>query len=340
MEPSKRDLAIDILKGIGMLTVVANHSNFGHMFSIFVSSFHMQLFFFISGLLFVSGKYSFKDFARKRIRGLLIPYVFFALLTIVFVVSINLFSKAEVFEYKSIFLGIIWSNQGIFPITGALWFLQALFIVECLYFVLDKINIKYFHLITSLLFALFALILAKFELKLPFSMDSAFGAFAFYGFGHYLSKKRAVFNRVTSFFFKNFFSIIPFAFLMLVNCCFILLNGEVNPRIAEYSNFVLYYFNAGLAILILYSISIKLSQVSKGFVTKYLSFVGVNSIVFLGMNQILIFSLYNLSVIVFDFSSSIFKGTRNILIFVVSMALMTLIAKLFSFKPLKKCIGK
>lgn len=49
---SGRNPVIDILKGIGIVSMVMGHSNFGSLFEIYIAGFHMQLFFIISGYLF------------------------------------------------------------------------------------------------------------------------------------------------------------------------------------------------------------------------------------------------------------------------------------------------
>ena len=82
---NKRFEWIDILKGIGIILVVVGHSNFSFakattaMFiQKYIYSFHMPLFFFVSGYLFVKDKYSnFKRFLRVKTKTLMIPYFFF-----------------------------------------------------------------------------------------------------------------------------------------------------------------------------------------------------------------------------------------------------------------------
>lgn len=44
-----------------------------------IYSFHMPLFFLLSGMFFVSGKYSFADFLRRRFWQLLVPLAIFTI---------------------------------------------------------------------------------------------------------------------------------------------------------------------------------------------------------------------------------------------------------------------
>lgn len=87
MENKKERLTyLDVAKGIGILLVVIGHvyafnrQIVDRFFVIWLYSFHMPLFFIISGMLI-----AYKDekdiwkFVKKRIKGILIPYVFFSI---------------------------------------------------------------------------------------------------------------------------------------------------------------------------------------------------------------------------------------------------------------------
>ena len=71
---------IDLSKGIGMMLVVIGHTGIYHSFPFFynwIYSFHMPLFYFISGFLYNSNKYSnnVKRFLQHRWKSLGIPYI-------------------------------------------------------------------------------------------------------------------------------------------------------------------------------------------------------------------------------------------------------------------------
>ena len=71
---------IDIAKGLGMLFVIWGHIKHGGLTPAFIYSFHMPLFFFISGMLFNPLKYDkFLPFVKSRVKRLLVPYVIFLL---------------------------------------------------------------------------------------------------------------------------------------------------------------------------------------------------------------------------------------------------------------------
>ena len=98
---ASRYVFVDILKGIAILLIVYGHIIPGTIpfLTEYVSTFHIPLFFFVSGLLYDESKYkeSFKRFVTKRVKGLLLPFVIFgAIVTIGYVfvaVDYNSFLK-------------------------------------------------------------------------------------------------------------------------------------------------------------------------------------------------------------------------------------------------------
>mgnify|MGYP001099548321 FL=1 len=139
MENKKERLTyLDVAKGIGILLVVIGHvyafnrQIVDRFFVIWLYSFHMPLFFIISGMLI-----AYKDekdiwkFVKKRIKGILIPYVFFSIFSIIVFAIVNDFNR-EVFvqNVKATICGV-----GI----DTLWFLPALFFGEVIFFVLRNL---------------------------------------------------------------------------------------------------------------------------------------------------------------------------------------------------------
>ena len=52
MEETKRIDEVDILKGIGIILMITGHIEFGSVYDKWIHSFHMPMFFIISGFLF------------------------------------------------------------------------------------------------------------------------------------------------------------------------------------------------------------------------------------------------------------------------------------------------
>ena len=146
----KREKHLDIAKGLGIFLVVMGHSipdastsagisnpYFVILFGL-IYSFHMPLFFFISGLLTRSiaistDKGSFKlEVLRKLFNRLLVPYFFVGLCYLPFKLLLSSFANTsyDLENLWKIFLGL---NP-----DGELWFLYALFIVKCIALMFDN----------------------------------------------------------------------------------------------------------------------------------------------------------------------------------------------------------
>jgi polysaccharide biosynthesis protein PslL len=125
---SKRIEYLDIAKGIGILLVVLGHNDF-EVISLFVQrtiySFHMPLFFFLSGY-FLNTAVPFFDFVKKRFNTLLKPFLFTIFLIYFTSVSFEKmgFNTAITRTVKSLY------GSGHYLDWVQLWFLPHLFAVS------------------------------------------------------------------------------------------------------------------------------------------------------------------------------------------------------------------
>ena len=125
---SKRIEYLDIAKGIGILLVVLGHNDF-EVISLFaqrlIYSFHMPLFFFLSGY-FINTAVPFFDFFKKRFNALMKPYFFTIFLIYFTSVSFEKmgFNMAITRTVKSLY------GSGHYLDWVQLWFLPHLFVVS------------------------------------------------------------------------------------------------------------------------------------------------------------------------------------------------------------------
>lgn len=132
----------------------------------------VPLFFLISGFLFFYlsefNIITYKNKLKRRIRSLLIPYLFFNILYMLYVLMTQLFlpnitspDRKLIIDYNIIdYIDSFWSFDGIdhyAPIYGPLWFIRDLIVINILspviYFLIKKTD--FFYLVTlSLLFIL------------------------------------------------------------------------------------------------------------------------------------------------------------------------------------------
>lgn len=77
----KRNRYIDTVKAVGIFLVILGHHQ--TIFTQYIYSFHMPLFFFLSGI-FHKNYNSYRNFFEKKIKLLIIPYFFFAITLFLF----------------------------------------------------------------------------------------------------------------------------------------------------------------------------------------------------------------------------------------------------------------
>lgn len=331
----KRDNALDILKGIGIITMIMGHSNMGENFILYVAGFHMQLFFIVSGYLFNQFKYSFKEFTKRKIKTLIIPYLTFAITTLVYCVIISLVNKSNIYDFPNCLIGIAFSNRSIFPITGALWFLQCLFCVNILFFLSGKFGEIIRAIIISIFF-LGAWCQSRYDVWLPFALDSALSAIVLFYIGYLL--KNVTFKPT------NTKTILFIAIITLSITYFtIKFNGDVNPRTCSYGlYYLLYYINSLLATLGWYFLIIYIGMYKSMYkkIGCYISKIGKDSIVFVGLNQLIIVTLYQICRYFYSFPNSSERAIRNILICGLTLFILKFLSDWIGKSRYKILIGK
>lgn len=131
---------LDYAKGIGILFVVYGHIEYvTEGVRGFISSFHMPLFFIISGMLIAlknEDTKNLKDSISKKARGILIPYISFSIIYF-FIDIMNLYlHKIDI----NTFIENAISSVTFYGVS-VLWFLPALFIGESVaLFIMVKIH--------------------------------------------------------------------------------------------------------------------------------------------------------------------------------------------------------
>lgn len=132
---SKRDQTVDLLKGLGILTVIAGHCDFPIFFWANPYSFHMPLFFFISGF-FINFKRTTVSFISDKFIKLIIPYYKYWFAFSIITLALQ-YTKApmfgtggidSIFNFKNFILAPLMNGHQ-FGLICPLWFVVSLFLV-------------------------------------------------------------------------------------------------------------------------------------------------------------------------------------------------------------------
>ncbi|MBE5851236.1 MAG: hypothetical protein E7298_14065 [Lachnospiraceae bacterium] len=144
-DTKKRLDYLDMTKGLGMILVLIGHLQGDSIFTfspyiqplcVFIFSFHMPMFFIVSGILLAIKNDEvkpLKEVAKSRFRGIMIPYLWFSLFYLIVVVAALI--KGEI-AVQTLYLNIwyIISGYGM----NVLWFLPALYLGELLFIFLRR----------------------------------------------------------------------------------------------------------------------------------------------------------------------------------------------------------
>lgn len=125
---------VDLVRGFGIVFMIMGHIGFGELYARYCNSFHMPLFFFVSG-------YFYKDedivrFLKKKVGGLVIPYAAWCILG-----NAGAIFVPENYGMPHLMFSLVFPQKGI-PFVGAIWFLISLFWGEFFYWVVQKIFSK------------------------------------------------------------------------------------------------------------------------------------------------------------------------------------------------------
>lgn len=208
---NERELWIDVLKGIAILLVVVGHNCEGKLNS-FIFSFHMPLFFLISGYLFSSKlpkKYFIKSFER-----LLIPYFsFLIILTIPFII-INIHKEVSIKENITLIISNLLGGGNLTGALGPLWFITVLFVANNVFnFIIYLKKIPVFFIFIPLL-TIVGFLLIYYNNYLPWNLSVVPIAVLYLGVG-YLLKHIYTYNKYFSPKYK-FFNCIAIITLLIV----------------------------------------------------------------------------------------------------------------------------
>lgn len=73
-QQNNRSEYIDFFRGIGILLMIMGHIGFGRIFDKWIHSFHMPMFFFVSGFFYIGNKPVVAS-VKKYTKKMLLPYL-------------------------------------------------------------------------------------------------------------------------------------------------------------------------------------------------------------------------------------------------------------------------
>lgn len=290
-QENKRTGWIDICKALAIYCMVLGHTGTSRQISTVIHVFHMPVFFVLSGYCFNEIKNSnMLAFIKKRFLTLIVPYFIFGITLFMFwdAALFVLHRKEEMRSISNLMTSILWNNANASAFGVIQWFLPCLFFSEIIFGALLKISKNIFYLSGGILFLSICgyLIPLALEMRLPWALDCALMATAFYALG-WISKKTLILEKISEL-IKNrraicWFIIIVVSIAMLPSVFY---NGAVNMRTVTYGNYFLYIVNAVVYSFLIILVSMLLEQMlNHNAVCDMLERIGRNTLVVLLLNS-------------------------------------------------------
>lgn len=182
---------IDNAKAIAIFFIVLGHILPSDALCGYIFSFHVPLFFFLSGLTFTADK-SPKDFFKSKAKRILLPYLAFSVISITVYLIQNLILHRDGLLLSRCLIGMLLGTRstGLMPWNNPLWFLPCLFVLLSAAFVIKKFVFKnggkVIFTVISLAFsvaAVIALYCTRFYPSAPFGIIQAVNASPYFIIG-------------------------------------------------------------------------------------------------------------------------------------------------------------
>ena len=255
--------------------MVIGHTSIPKIGNQWIYSFHMPLFFFLSGYLFNPYKYSINQFIVRKIKTFIIPYFFFLFLNWII---------CEFLEYKQyppFSLTKVLCNGS----NSALWFIYVLLFTETLFFIIFKLKktFRFLPTITIFLLPIFGWIMFQKNIHFPYKIEVIGLSSIFYIIGYFSNLRNLLI-------FTHSPKFLIFLFILSV-----FLSYYQIPRLDMACN----CYGMGIptilvAFLGIYTI-IKISQMIQNnfpiFIKKLIIYIGENTIVVVGMSSLISMSM-------------------------------------------------
>lgn len=230
---------IDIMKGIGIILMVLGHMHFSKAFNYYVYSFHMPLFYCVSGFLYHKPD-NMRKFVKTRAKRLLVPYFTFGL---------GYYFLWLLIDYQGIgilepLIAVLFKSVDGLPITSALWFLPSCFFVYLLYGAVDYyINSEHVKGVVIVVLSLAGCLCTNIlNCQLLWGIDTAMAVSGFFYIGHVFAMNidkitRAISVERQSDLLQNLIAYkinwLMFGIVFVLNIWLIFVNDKVNVRTGE-----------------------------------------------------------------------------------------------------------
>lgn len=333
---------IDMAKGYGIILVYLGHMDMGK-YTNWIYSFHMPLFFFLSGCVFRK-ETDFDTFMCKKSKTVLLPYFLLGVPMLV-VYNIKQYIEASwgINQIVKSCLDYIFQRR-----VFTMWFLACLLCVQIMFYFIEK---KYRDskakdikiVLTTVVAMLLGILYNKYlYLSLPWNFDASLMMLPFFVMGYYYNSQpfmKKVNQRIAE---KSIFMYVIAGGCLLLNIMVYCINEYAGARLevykCEYGIIPITYLAASLGI---------------GFIVFFSKIVNLKPIQYIGKYSLLYFAWHQTLIIPFVewifglfvdknfvYSNSWILFAYKLIQLIVGMAILTALNELIRRTRLKVIIGR
>lgn len=338
-QTNKRIETVDIAKGIGIILVILGHLvSADSKTSTIIFSFHMPLFYIMSGYL-LSSNFTRVTYIKKDV-NILLNYAVYSLIGLFATIVIP--SYLNSLTIRSLIYDVIYNTQPECIHVGQLWFLfSMIWGIGIFWFIHIIFKDKIIPcLLSSMFIATVSIIISKVGMGLylfgeprniPFKILPGMTAVFFLEIG-YCMKKIQLINRIKKI-------IIRIRLLLIVALSLIvgissIINGKVNIALGVYNNVILYYITSvgGTLLIILFS------SILDGKVAKIVGHYGKESMCIFAIHSLYLYAYAKILSIIFGTDICIMNNI-NLFMSVIGTVIITILLYPMPF-IYEKTIGK
>ncbi len=327
---------IDMAKGYGMFAVIIAHICSGPLHS-WIYTFHMPLFFFLSGYVF-SNKDKFDVFIKKKAKSLLVPYFSLGIPMVVISLLLKLYqNNFTVTVAKELVKNFIIQKR-----HWTLWYIACLFFLNIFFYLITKFAKKNISKAVIVGFMTFIGLLyyKSGGEPLPWNIDVCFTAVPFFFVGFVLKQNS---NKTEKLLSKKSINVLLFIVSGFLNVVFGYLNIKTTGKglemfYSEYANPVFTYVSAfaGVFAVVLFS---------RLFTLNPIKFIGRNSLVYYAWHQTIMIPITQIAFEYFGFEhptdiSQPYYWIYKVIQLIIIIVVLTIATLIIDKTKLKILLGK
>ncbi|GAF22731.1 O-acetyl transferase [Bacillus sp. JCM 19047] len=322
MQSTERIDWIDALKGFTIMLVVWGHLNTPYIPEAIIYSFHMPLFFVISGYLNKNRNNSLGKTVKSKGKALLIPYLIFATLSVPVGVAMN-YVSGEGISASTIVLNFLFLNGNV-GWNSPIWFLVVLFLVEVAFWFYNRSNTKGLIFISVFVLGFLAALTA---IRYPFGLQIVLWGLVFFIVGNWLKNKEII--KLLSLNTERYL-LSTLAFVGVGLTFGVVLNGRISLYHNEVFNYAFFMVSAiagSIALILIFS---KIGN------SKILNFYGKNTLLILATHYFFLLGYQTVDKFIFDLTylsepSLLISGSLAIVTIIIYYPLSLFVNKYMPF---------